>query len=284
MISGIRHPLMRYHGGKFRLAPWIMQFFPPHQYYVEPFGGAGGILFQKERCYSEVYNDLDQDVSNVFSVIQNPCQRKELIDLLAMTPYSRYEFELAYEDTDCPIERARRTLIRAHMGFGSAGTTKQKTGFRHDSKRKYSLPSHLWTRYPEQIESFGMRLSGVIIECRPAIDVILQHDSKETLFYVDPPYVKTTRQLDGAGFYRHDMTDEDHIDLLDILNKIQGMVVLSGYDSELYRDRLGDWKSYSTSSRIAAFRGVGLRTEVAWINQQCSERGGWGPLFCDGVV
>lgn len=121
MTDRVTSPAIRYHGGKFRLAPWVMEFFPDHRIYVEPFGGAAGVLIQKPRAYSEVYNDLDGDMVNFFRVVQNAGLRNRLIESLVMTPYAREEFELAWEPTDDSLERARRLIIRAQMGFGSAG-------------------------------------------------------------------------------------------------------------------------------------------------------------------
>ena len=74
---------LRYHGGKYRLAPWIIDFFPAHECYVEPFGGAAGVLLQKPRSYAEVYNDLDGQVVNFFRVIRDPETRQQLIDVFA---------------------------------------------------------------------------------------------------------------------------------------------------------------------------------------------------------
>jgi DNA adenine methylase len=65
-------PALRYHGGKFRLAPRLLQLFPPHRVYTEAFGGGASVLMQKPPCYSEIYNDLDGEVVNVFRVLQNP--------------------------------------------------------------------------------------------------------------------------------------------------------------------------------------------------------------------
>ena len=262
-------PVMRYHGAKFRLAPWIIQFFPQHTTYVESFGGAAGVLLQKPRCYAEVYNDLDGDIVNLFRVLQDDKTANELTNKLLVTPFARSEFELAYEDTTEPVERARRTLIRSSMGFGSAGATKGGTGFRIDTRRSYGTASHLWAKYPETIAMFTSRLQGVLIENRPAIEVMQQHDGIETLHFVDPPYVNSTR-TGGNRYYRHEMSDIDHEQLLHAVNQLEGFVVLSGYETDMYNDLLKGWTVHRTSARISAHRGTTNRTECAWVNARCS--------------
>ena len=264
-------PALRYHGAKFRLAPWVMQFFPPHRCYVEPYGGAAGVLLQKPRAYAEVYNDLDGDVINFFAVLRDPSTRAQLIEACMLTPYARAEFDLAWEPTDDCIERARRLAVRAQMGFGSAGATKGKTGFRIDTKRKYGTAQHLWTEYPETIAVAGQRFTGVMIENRSAIEVMRQHDAPDTLFFVDLPYMHETRVLGAGktGYYRHEMTDAEHAELLDVLFDLEGCVVVTGYETDLYRERLKGWGHHTTSSRISAGRGTALRTEHAWLNPAC---------------
>jgi len=268
-----KRPVLRYHGGKFRLAPWVMQFFPQHTCYVEPFGGAAGVLLQKERSYAEVYNDLDRAVVNFFEVLRDPVARASLVESIIMTPYARNEFDQAWEPSGDPIEEARRLAIRAQMGFGSAGATKGTTGFRIDTKREYGTAQHLWALYPEAIAAAGQRLSGVLIENRPAIEVMRAHDGPTTLHFVDPPYMLGTRvlQANGRGYYRHEMTDDDHAQLLEALLELEGFVVLSGYSSSLYNDRLKGWPQYSTKARISAGRGTALRTEVIWVNPACAD-------------
>ncbi len=275
----VTSPIMRYHGGKFRLAPWIMSFFPDHKTYVEPFGGAAGVLLQKPRSQSEVYNDLDGEIVNVFETLRDPEASARLQELLVLTPYSRSEFEHSYQPTDDPIEQARRTLVRAHMGFGSAGATKGITGFRIDSAREYGTASHLWARYPEQIATFCKRLNDVIIENRPAAKVIENHDREDTLFFVDPPYRHDTRDSRSYDAYRHELTDDDHSELLQLLSSAEGMVILSGYDSDQYNDILKGWDKHTKKARISAGRGTGTRLECVWLNPQCAEQQRQGKLI-----
>lgn len=177
----ISAPAIRYHGGKFRIAPWVIEHFPPHKCYVEPFGGAAGVLIQKPRCYAEVYNDLDGDIVNLFRVLQGSETSQRLLELLTLTPYAREEFEIAWQPTDDPVDRARRTIIRAQMGFGSAGASKGVTGFRIDTARAYGTAQHLWERYPAHLTSVIQRFAGVLIENRPAVDIMRAHDAPDTL-------------------------------------------------------------------------------------------------------
>lgn len=270
----MKTPALRYHGGKFRMAPWIAGFFPPHRCYVEPFGGAASILLHKPKAYAEVYNDLDGDIVNFFKVLRDRDMAEQLIAACVLTPYARTEFEEAYQPCTEPVERARRMAIRASMGFGSAGASKGGTGFRIDTRRSYGTAQHVWMRYPEHLASIGKRFSGVLIENRPALDVIAQHDAEDALIYADPPYVLSTRDprasAPNSGYYRHEMTDADHHDLLQYLKQAKGMVIVSGYDNELYSNALNGWERHQTSARIAAGRGTVMRMETIWINSACS--------------
>lgn len=271
----VTSPVIRYHGGKFRLAPWVMSFFPPHRIYCEPFGGAAGVLMQKPRAYSEIYNDLDGDLANLFLVMQDDAAREKLVQMLAFTPYARVEFEKAWRPSRNSLERARRLIIRAQMGFGSAGATKGTTGFRIDTKREYETAQHVWAKYPSNLASVGLRLTGVLIENRPAVDVIPAHDTPETLFYVDPPYVHETRcRITGKGSargYRHEMGIEDHLALIASLKAVRGMVVLSGYPHSIYEEQLEGWDRRTTQARISGNRGTSLREEVVWMNPACRD-------------
>lgn len=157
--AAVTKPVLRYHGGKWRLASWIISHFPAHRVYVEPFGGAASVLMQKPRSYAEVYNDLDGEIVNVFRVLQCPEKRARLCEMLHFTPYARAEFMLAWEPTDDPVEAARRVIIRAQMGFGSAGATRGTTGFRANARTK--------NRYTNEVSDHrhGSRRAGRTAAC-----------------------------------------------------------------------------------------------------------------------
>lgn len=267
-----KRPVLRWHGGKWRLAPWIIAQFPQHRVYVEPFGGAASVLLRKARTYSEVYNDLDDDVVNLFRVLRDSGQATGLIQALRLTPFARREFAVAYEPSADPVERARRLVIRSFMGFGSNGhNAATKTGFRANSNRSGTTPAHDWAHYPDDLCTIITRLSGVVVECRPALDVMRAHDSPETLHYVDPPYLPETRskKMHRAGAYAHELNEADHVALLEYLRGLAGMVALSGYNSLLYDEALAGWTRVETA---AMADGAKSRTEVLWLNPLAAER------------
>ena len=116
----ISRPVLRYHGGKYRLAPWIIQHLPPHRVYTEPFGGAASVLMRKERAsLVEVYNDKDGEIVSLFKVLRDPTLAKQLAMALQCTPFAREEFQQSYEPADDVIEQARRTVCRAFMGLAA---------------------------------------------------------------------------------------------------------------------------------------------------------------------
>lgn len=258
-------PALRYHGGKWKLAPWIISHFPPHRIYVEPFGGAASVLLRKPRSYAEVYNDLDDEVVGLFRVLRDPASAERLIEMLRLTPYARAEFEAAYSGTDCPVERARRVVVRAYMGFGSDGVhSHHRTGFRAAAMRNGSTPAIDWRNLADAYVHLVERLRGVTIENKNALEVMIQHDSDQTLHYLDPPYVHETRSRVNAGRgYRHELTDEQHAELIEVAQGLDGAVVLSGYRCSLYDRLLSDWRRVDRKTHAD---GAAERTESLWLN------------------
>lgn len=278
MAINLRRPVLRYHGGKWRLAPWIISRLPQHRVYVEPYGGGASVLLRKPRAYAEVYNDLAGEIVNVFRVLRNPSQARELERLLRLTPFAREEFENAYLPGGDPIEEVRRSIIRSFMGFGSNGVNVQRaTGFRNNAHRSGTTPAHDWVNYADSIPAFCERLAGVVIENRPALELIAQMDKEHVCFYVDPPYPHSTRSTSGKEhMYYHEMTDSDHRDLAEVLRNVRGMVVLSGYDCEMYQELYGDWQQVT---KAAVAQGAKKRTEVLWISPNAVQQ----PMLLTGA-
>lgn len=240
------------------MANWICSLMPSHRSYLEPFFGSGAVLFNKNPSAIETVNDVDGQVVNFFKVLRE--QPNELADMIALTPYARDVFDDSYEkDGDTPLEKAYRFAIHSKMGHGFK--TYEKTGFKIDRyARERSYAVMCWNRLPEDLLTAAERLKNVQIENRPALDLIRNFNFSNVLIYADPPYLLNTR---GGKQYRHEMSEQDHVELLEALLQHKGSVMLSGYPSDMYAEMLKGWnevrrKSYNQNSD--------QRTEVLWCN------------------
>lgn len=264
-VAPPQRPALRWHGGKWRLAPWIIAHLPPHRIYVEPFGGAASVLLRKPRSYAEIYNDLDGEVVGLFRVLRDPVLAEQLEQQLRCTPFARSEWLAAYDWCADPVEQARRLIVRSFMGYGSDATRRDlTTGFRSNSNRSGTTPAQDWRNYPDLLHRLTARLQGVVIENRPAAEIMAKHDAPDVLHYVDPPYVPSTRNISHRRHgYNHELTEPDHHVLLRQLRALRGAVVLSGYPHPLYDETLADWQRVE---RKAHADGARERTEVLWLN------------------
>lgn len=266
------YPILKYPGAKWRLADWIIGHMPPHVGYVEPFFGSGAVFFNKPKSRIETISDLDGSVIRFFRTCRE--RTEELAYAISMTPWSREEFLLSdfCDDQTDDVEAARQFAVRCWMTFGAR--THCKTGWRNTTARGKNLgPDNptLWRRLPEVVLQVADRLMDAQIENRSALEIIEHNNGSEILIYADPPYLKETRTLNGDQ-YRYEMTDGDHEELLKALNATQSMVMLSGYDCELYRDTLGGWQIVTIDT--TAERGA-RRTEYLWLNPLAQERSGF---------
>lgn len=284
-MSPLPRPALRYLGSKWRLAPWIIAQFPPHEIYVEPFGGAAGVLLlRKQPTRTEVYNDVDGEVVNLFRVLRSP-RAAELIRQVSLTPYARAEYLEAHLPCDCEIERARRLLVRSHMGHGTRGTrTDRAAGFRSDGTTGTTRVAGEWADFPDALRAIVERLKPVSIEQRPAADLLDYWNDPRVLFYLDPPYLPDTRsskskQAEGFHTYAHEMTARDHRELLDQIVASRAMIALSGYPSPLYDAVLHGWDRRQIRAR--AHRNA-ERFEVLWLNPAAAEAAE-GPLFAQAA-
>lgn len=270
-------PILKYPGAKWNCANWIIGHFPAHMHYVEPFFGSGAVFFNKAPARHEVINDLSGDVVNLFRVIRDDGER--LAALIEMTPWAREEFELSYQPSDDPMERARRFVVRNFQGHknGTLQDHYASSGWRSagPSGQSKDYPGE-WSKLPNKLRAVVKRIKTAEIERQDALKCIVRHATNDTLIYADPPYPQGVRSFDS--YYAHEMTDTDHLTLLDALDAHPGPVVLSGYHCALYDDRLAHWST--RERRVQAEKG-NTRTEVLWLNPVCVERLGYGPLWGD---
>ncbi len=250
--------LLNYPGAKWGMAEELVALMPPHRSYLEPFFGSGAVLFNKPPSAIETVNDIDGDIVNFFTVLRE--QPEELARLIELTPYARDVFDDAHHNRGTePLDRACRFAIRSKMGHGFK--TYEKTGFKIDRyARERSYCVSCWNALPGSLQKAAGRLKEVQIENRPALDIIRRFNFDNVLIYADPPYLLDTR---GGKQYRHEMTEQDHIDLLAALLQHKGPVILSGYPSELYDRELKGW---SRITRKAYNQNADQRTEVLWCN------------------
>lgn len=235
----VTRSIMKYHGGKWRIAPVLIPFLVDHDTYVESCGGAGSMLLRKKRSKVEVYNDVNGAVVNVFRVARD--EPEALAEALRLTPFARDELEAVCLDTgptDDVVELARRTLVRSFFSVSSAG---QSISLFHATPQA----AKSWALYPDHIAAYTERLQGVVIENRDAKRVIEKFDSPTTLHFIDPPYVAETRSTQKAT-YAHDMDAGMHEELVECVKNLKGYVYLCSYKNPIY-DALG-WPAIRVST------------------------------------
>ncbi len=248
--------ILKYPGAKWRIAEWILSYMPEHKVYLEPFFGSGAVFFKKEPSYIETINDINGDIVNLFKVCRE--QPEKLSQLIQYTPFARDEFKACYELSDDPVEQARRTLVRYHQSFGTSNSSKNSW----KNVQTYGGPrcATMWNYLPETILSCCERLKCAQIESIDAIELIRRYNDEKTLIYCDPPYLQKLRK---RNMYANEYSDEQHNRLLDVLLESKSMIILSGYDNELYNNRLSGWRTAEKETTVQ----MGLhRTEKLWMN------------------
>lgn len=259
-------PVLKYPGAKWRVAKKIIEFVPEHQFYLEPFFGSGAVFFNKPPSKHETINDIDGMVVNFFEVCRD--YPNELIERIQLTPFARDEFLSIQEKhagdeislTGNKIEDARRFAVRCWMGFGSK--LSDRVGFKCNLKSNGPQNPQIWNKLPSVIGEAATRLKNATIENGDAIELILKHNYSDCLIYADPPYLFSSRKT--TRLYRHEMGEiPQHEALLNVLKSHKGLVLLSGYDNELYNESLVGWykvQFQSTNARSLAC------TETLWMN------------------
>lgn len=257
--------IIRYPGSKWNLAEWIISHFPDcyeKMVYLEPFVGSGAVFFNKIPGAVETINDLNGDIVNLFRVLrENP---EELVRVLSLTPYSREEYNKSFEPCEDPIEKARRYMIKTNQAFGAK--TNYKSGWRNHKQMKIGGTACRWNGITQSVFVAAERLKGdtthlVQIENMNAFQLIERYNNPDVLMYLDPPYVRTSRK--SGRLYVHEMTDDEQIRLLNLITQSRAKIVISGYDSKLYNERLNGWKKFHSMSRTTS---TAMADEYIWLN------------------
>lgn len=259
--------ILQYPGKKNSIATWIINRFP-YNYetmtYLEPFFGSGCIFFRKERSVIETINDLDNEIFNLFMQIRdNP---KELIFQIENTPWSRKEYDVSFETTDDPIEKARRCIVRFWFTVGA--NVRAKNGMRFEIGRNTGGLSSFHLKLPAAIERTSARLRHgknnlVQIENRSVFELLPKYDRENVFMYLDPPYLLETRK--NKKVYRCEFTNEDHEKLLNLIIESRAKIIISGYMNDLYRTLLKGWRMEKT---MAIDQAGNWRTECLWMNYE----------------
>ncbi|WP_136688647.1 DNA adenine methylase [Halorhabdus amylolytica] len=251
-----------YPGSKGQLASWIIDHFPSHNCYVEPFGGSAAVLLQKPESSVEVLNDTDGDIVHFFEVLRD--REDELIAWLENTPFSR-DLHRKYSRQyyagfrpDNDIERAGRWFYLRNTQFAQKYTG--VSGFRLSRSRNHASS---YQNRSEELHAVADRLRDVQIANRDYGDLVDRTDGEKTLYYFDPPYIDA-----GDALYSHENAF-DHERFTDILDSIEGSWIVSytelpkGLESEYrvvektargtMRSGQGDWHQENTERLVMNF-------------------------------
>lgn len=254
-MDKLTRPILAYYGGKWRIAPKIIEHFPDHTCYVEPFGGGASVLLRKDPSSVEVYNDIYGEVVNFFKCLRD--NTSALVWALTLTPTALDEHRQA-KIIDVSklndIEKARNFWIRSWQDRFQGGLPGW-SGWKRTRAGTRPTPG------AEIMYMAAQRLRNVYIESMDAMECIIYYDTPETLFYVDPPYIEKGKP------YTWSMDESDHRRLLGLLLNVDGYVILSCIDNDLYSDILGSngWKVHNIRTKTMK---NSHNMEALWMNYE----------------
>ena len=277
----LRSPI-RYFGGKGRMVSKLLPLVPPHRTYVEVFGGGASLLFSKEPSPVEVYNDIDSGLVNLFRVLRDKVLFREFKWLASLTPYSREEYLASRallrsgrafnnEVPRCDVGAAWRYFLLARQGVAGHPSRAGWSFSVLSSSRGMSRCVSSYLAAIELLPQVHERLRRMQIECGDWRKILSTYDTPDTFFYLDPPYVHESR---GEARYLHELTDDDHRELIERIVTLRGKVLISGYDNRHYRTlRRYGWRTFSWH----VFCGSGARRmEKVWLNYPAPKGARWG--------
>lgn len=247
-----------WYGSKILKQDFIQSKLPLSDIFVVPFGGSGSIMLNREPVGLEVFNDIDSGVVNFFKVLRdNP---EELVDRLDKTPYHESIFEESKHllKTDCEgMDKAIAFFVVTTMSYNSTNSS-----FAYSTKEIRRNRSQSVSRYQskiDELERISTRLSRIQFFNRSAIEIIEKFQREGTLMYLDPPYPGEVRSSIGA--YSNEMSEDEHIEMLDIIKDSNVRIAISTYENDLYNDYLKDWFVYRDKERGTGATNSGSRKQ-----------------------
>jgi DNA adenine methylase len=222
-------PIVRWPGGKSRMLKQLLPLIPEHVCYCEPFAGGVAMLLAKPRSAVEVINDLNGDLVALYRNVQYhlPAVLSEL-EFLFSSRQALHDFVQQPGITE--IQRAARFLLKNKTSFG-ANLKSFAVAKTHGGGSAFSRVKHT-----ALLGKAHERLDSVVVENLPYERCLKLYDSKDTFFFIDPPYlnadVKTYRGWTGKDLkqFRRE------------LDRIKGKWVVTLDDSLFNRDLFGDCK------------------------------------------
>lgn len=253
--------ILNYPGSKWSMARMIIDLMPSHKTYLETHFGSGAVYFNKDKAIVSTINDKDDRLINMFQQLRD--NENHLVKSIMLTPYSRAEYELSKEISLNKLEDARRMLVRCWFAIG--GKTNADVGWRRNINWNGPYNTYEWKDLPDRLKVAANKLKDAQIECKDAAELVMEHiNDSDVLIYADPPYLDSTRV---SKHYANEMDDHQHISLLNALKKHSGPVLLSGYDSQLYRDLLEGWYTVKKDAQIGITNSKKrVVQEVVWCN------------------
>lgn len=256
-----------WYGSKYTQVSWLLDMLPQTERYVEPFGGSGVVIVNKEPAEIETFNDINSSIINFFDVIRE--RPDEFEQKLIRTPHSREMYKRSVEeDPDEEMTKALYFLVRVGQSFGGA----EGKGWGRSigtSRRGMAQRAAAWESRKEQVMEVAERMRRVQIENTDALDLIKDHDHPDCTFYCDPPYPEESR--DTTGHYKYEFSNKEHRRLHKTLESCEGNVALSGYSCDLLDDLYEGWNIYKEGEKKLAGKNTGTREELLWTNYDVEE-------------
>lgn len=259
---------IKYFGGKNGFANKILNYFPNNYKeltYIEPFCGSAALLFHKESSPVEIINDLDKNIYSLFKVLIDERLFSEFKNKCDLTPYSEDLLKEYLQDLKSDIsilERAYKFFYCNRTSYNGLGGFSTSSVIRRNMSKSVS-------DYLSSIDGLyevHNRLSGVIVHNTNALKLIEKWDRELTFMYLGPPYALETR---SSGGYKHDMTNEDQDNFLNIILKIKNSkMLISGYNCDRYSilEKNG-WKRIDMEIKTQNNNRVGKsKIESLWFN------------------